>query len=849
MSSSTSPKPSENGSGAPGSSGKTDGLTSSNSDSPPETAKAEIPSDQAGADGEKKPASADDSAAQDTKAVDKPDAPDHSASEASTEEAPADLTGDTPEDQVDPASAKTGAEPAPEDDAEDSSKPSNAGAKTEDTDAGSGQPAEQETAAKGADEAPDTDGESDPEDTLDLRALFASSEPEFADPTDTFELARNAKVERGSEPASRQQLDAESGKRAPDSAAGGKDDDESPLDLPLPEAPLDALDGDRNKAADSDSQPRNEALAEWGRYAASRTSENANDHGSGTFDSASANDPLADAVQSALRSVYGDADESREVPASTNGADHGADGPVLQWAGPGTADETPQDHAGSTHGVAGAEASNQFGGDTAIDEDTTEAVLSYLYEHIDGEDGFEADVPENYNVRIPRSGADDDYVAQDAGEADDQVGWNRTMAVTGARGEPGTAFSRSDGDRESGARESLSSSADAAAALDMETEAGTFTPTSPADEFGQPLALTADDGGASGKLLGAAGLGLIGGIAVAGVAAVFVFNSFVTKDDPARSGAPTEARLSDTATARSDTKTGSGATSAKTETRLRGEQTRTSGTQSDASDPAATTATTTSDREPASQTPDDGADRASAAAGLQTSGEPPAPAADSKPSTFEARDVAGASGEAIPLALSVPESAGDSFVRIAGLPERVKLSAGVDTGNGSWLLSAGRADDLSLRAPETFSGVFTLQAHMLESDARTPLGEPVAFKVRVAETADRPAAEPRIAAIDPDTAPAVVDQPPGIVARARSLLRAGDVRTARQLLEAEAENGNAEAALVMGESFDPLKLRNQDSVNARPDATEAFRWYKRAVQMGQAEGNARITELKNWLLQ
>ena len=38
----------------------------------------------------------------------------------------------------------------------------------------------------------------------------------------------------------------------------------------------------------------------------------------------------------------------------------------------------------------------------------------------------------------------------------------------------------------------------------------------------------------SGHLLGAAGLGLIGGIALAGVLAVFVFNSFVEESDPAR---------------------------------------------------------------------------------------------------------------------------------------------------------------------------------------------------------------------------------------------------------------------------------------------------------------------------
>ena len=90
-------------------------------------------------------------------------------------------------------------------------------------------------------------------------------------------------------------------------------------------------------------------------------------------------------------------------------------------------------------------------------------------------------------------------------------------------------------------------------------------------------------------------------------------------------------------------------------------------------------------------------------------------------------------------------------MRLAGLPAGVKLSAGVDTGNGSWLLSAGRANDLSLNVPDSYSGDFMLEAQVLASDARTPVSEKVIFQVSVSG-ADAETSEPvRTTALDADT--------------------------------------------------------------------------------------------------
>jgi len=36
--------------------------------------------------------------------------------------------------------------------------------------------------------------------------------------------------------------------------------------------------------------------------------------------------------------------------------------------------------------------------------------------------------------------------------------------------------------------------------------------------------------------------------------------------------------------------------------------------------------------------------------------------------------------------------------------------------------------------------------------------------------------------------------------------------------------------------------------NASPDATEAFRWYQKAAELGEARGQTKMSALKDWLL-
>jgi hypothetical protein len=66
----------------------------------------------------------------------------------------------------------------------------------------------------------------------------------------------------------------------------------------------------------------------------------------------------------------------------------------------------------------------------------------------------------------------------------------------------------------------------------------------------------------------------------------------------------------------------------------------------------------------------------------------------------------------------------------------------------------------------------------------------------------------------------------------QDFLKNGDFSSARLLLKRAAEAGSADAALSLGETFDPLLIQRLSAVGVQADATSALEWYKRAAQLG-----------------
>jgi hypothetical protein len=79
-----------------------------------------------------------------------------------------------------------------------------------------------------------------------------------------------------------------------------------------------------------------------------------------------------------------------------------------------------------------------------------------------------------------------------------------------------------------------------------------------------------------------------------------------------------------------------------------------------------------------------------------------------------------------------------------------------------------------------------------------------------------------------------------LLARGRSLLSNGDVAGARVLLRRAAEHNDPQAALALGETYDPVVLKHLGVIKFNGDVALAREWYRRAADLGSvAAGDPR----------
>jgi hypothetical protein len=84
-----------------------------------------------------------------------------------------------------------------------------------------------------------------------------------------------------------------------------------------------------------------------------------------------------------------------------------------------------------------------------------------------------------------------------------------------------------------------------------------------------------------------------------------------------------------------------------------------------------------------------------------------------------------------------------------------------------------------------------------------------------------------------------------LLTRAKGLLAAGDIPSARLLLERAADAQESGAALMLAQTYDPQVLGTQDIRNITPDPATARTWYQRAAELGSAAAQRRLSQLQN----
>jgi hypothetical protein len=82
-----------------------------------------------------------------------------------------------------------------------------------------------------------------------------------------------------------------------------------------------------------------------------------------------------------------------------------------------------------------------------------------------------------------------------------------------------------------------------------------------------------------------------------------------------------------------------------------------------------------------------------------------------------------------------------------------------------------------------------------------------------------------------------------LIARGQTYLANGDVASARLVFRRAAKTGDAQAALALGGTFDPLVLRSLGVIGVAADAAQARSWYEKAAELGSQEAPHRINQL------
>lgn len=246
--------------------------------------------------------------------------------------------------------------------------------------------------------------------------------------------------------------------------------------------------------------------------------------------------------------------------------------------------------------------------------------------------------------------------------------------------------------------------------------------------------------------------------------------------------------------------------------------------------------------------------------------------------TMAVQDGSGFTNDPVPLGIHVGSPPPDAYVSIAGLSAAARLTSGRRVGPGEWRVSATEISGVSVIPPDGFSGQMLVTAELRDGSgaaltgtstrltwapmpvAAAPVAPPppvIAPPVAiVAPSPVAPVAPPIAVATAVPSAPALAAAPraevvrsldpkeiAALLRRGQELLSAGDVQSARLLLMRGAEARDARAALLVGTTYDPARLKQIGADGPLADIAQARMWYQRAKEWGEPDAQRQLDAL------
>jgi hypothetical protein len=224
---------------------------------------------------------------------------------------------------------------------------------------------------------------------------------------------------------------------------------------------------------------------------------------------------------------------------------------------------------------------------------------------------------------------------------------------------------------------------------------------------------------------------------------------------------------------------------------------------------------------------------------------------------FAVMPISGSSGASIPVLVSLPEHLlsfsatirGPSFLMFRRVPPTLSFSAGFRQ-KDSWIVGLKDIGRLTLRSEPGYAGSVVMQAVLYQGFDFEPLIRDVLVDLKRSGSTEVAASTPADAA--PTSSGTVSGtRPPApirltsaevneLLRRADTLLHAADFQSARLIYSELADDGSAEAALLMARTFDPDVLRAAFIVGMTPDVETAKHWYRKAAELGAAGAQQRL---------
>jgi hypothetical protein len=224
-----------------------------------------------------------------------------------------------------------------------------------------------------------------------------------------------------------------------------------------------------------------------------------------------------------------------------------------------------------------------------------------------------------------------------------------------------------------------------------------------------------------------------------------------------------------------------------------------------------------------------------------------------------------AANDPLPLRVSLKDSSGRETVFLSGLENGTRLTAGTPFGSKGWRISAGDLGSVLAYAPVDYIG--TMHAAINLHAANDAVVDTRVVKLEWTPKVERQKAEqqqqqqqppqqqqqqqrPEQTAVAPRPVVAAPPRPQldqeeigRLIKRGQQLLASGDIAPARLLLQRAAVGGSAEAALILGGTYDPQVLREIGVLGFAPNPAMAREWYQKALELGANEASRRLERL------